>query len=151
MALPDLPLDLPAEPAAMLQSFIPDRIIPTIFPRLSAYAARITVKTHEFIGSLPDGTPFTVPAATLVPKLVASMESPEGDLHEIYLLMREGDPETILELMIGPTVAEDVVAGGISRMCAAALDIYIDDVLVKAYPQDSEMGYYLFSIPKEVT
>lgn len=146
--LPDLPAELPAEPAAILQSMIPDRVIPTIFPRLSAYAARITVKTHEFIGTLPDGTTFTVSAATLIPKLVASMESPEGDLHEVYLLMREGDPEGVLELMIGPTVAENLVGGGISRMCAAQLDIYIDDVLVKSFPAESEMGHYLFSIPK---
>ena len=137
--IPELPFKLP-DPASYLQAIIPDRIIPTLIPVLSSYAARVTVETHAF---------GEVPAATLETKLIANSMSPEGDLHEFYVLMRNGDPEAFMDLV----EKEETVECSISRMCSAAIDIFVDEELKASFPEATGagpwIGYALFGIPKE--
>jgi len=144
--LPDPPFELPAEPMAIIQAMIPGRIIPTLIPRFSSLLSKIEVKTHEYIGTYADGTPLTIPAITLVPKLITSSVSPEDDMHEFYVLMRDGDPDAFLDFWAGPTVPEGLVACGIARMCGAAVDIFYDGNIVKSFPELSEIGYFGFTI-----
>jgi len=144
--LPDPPYDLPADPAALLQSMLPGRIIPTLVPRFNSLLSKITVKTREYVGAYPDGTPLVVPGVTLVPKLIASSVSPEEDMHEFYVFMRGGDPEAFLDFWMGPTVAEGLVQCSISRSCGATLDIFFTDIHVKEMFAGTDVGYFGFAI-----
>jgi len=144
--LPDPPFELPAEPIALIQEMIPGRIIPTLIQRFSSFLTKIAVKTREYSGTLPDGSTIVVPGVTLVPKLVASSVSPEGDLHEFYLLMRGGDPEAFLDFWMGPTVTEGLLQCSISRTCGATLDIFFTDIHVKEMFQGTDVGYFGFAI-----
>lgn len=138
--LPDLPVELP-EPIHLLQGIIPDRILQTLMPRLGSYAARITVKTHAF---------GTVPASTLQAKLITSSLSPEDELHEYYALMRNGDPEGFLTIHQTP----EEISCEICRMCAAAVDIYLDGALKVSMAETTGAGpvwpgYTMFEIPEK--
>ena len=122
MSMPKMP-GLGGIPLIPRTGLLPMRVTPLLIPRLSNYAARVMakVKAHG-----------TVPAATLVNKLISGTISPEGDYHEYYALMRNGDPEAFMDIML---TVNGEVWGGVSRMCAAACDVYLDDALKATFPE----------------
>jgi hypothetical protein len=131
---------------------LPNRIIPRLVPRLMSYATRVRVHIHQFTGTAPDGTTYTIPEADLVPKLLSNSVDDRGNFHEYYALMRGGDPEAFMDLISGPDVKEGVISCQVSRTCGAAIDIYLDETLIASFPDVTGIagpwiGYMYFEIP----
>jgi len=132
---------------------LPWHIKPTLIPKYWTYVKRISVVTQEFVATLPNGTEIIIPAAILEPKLISRTVSPEGNTHEYYALMRDSDPEAMMDLITGPSFPEDIVACDLSRLCLAAVDIYLDGDLICSFPETTPVpgpwiGYTNFDIPK---
>lgn len=117
------------------------RVTPLLVPRLSNYAARVQVKTKAFA---------TIPAATLVNKLITGTTSPEGNYHETYQCMREGDPEAFMTLTL---TVDGVVECVVSRGCAAGFEVLLDNTVIVSFEETAGdgpwLGYTVFRIATE--
>lgn len=122
------------------------RVTPLLIPRLSQYANRVAVHVRKW-GEVPE--------ADLVAKIISGTVDDAGNYHEYYALMRGGDPEGFMDLRL---TEDGVLWCEVSRSCHAAVDIYLDEVLVASFPEltplaEGEMpvwpGYTNFEIPSE--
>lgn len=148
--LPELPAGLPPEPGALLQSLIPDRVIPMLIQRFASYVAKVEVKIGEYVKA--DGT--VLPAETLTIKFISnSVDSETGEFHEYYALFaRGGDPECFMDFMEYPVDSpnEGIVDCEITRCCATNVEIYFDGVLQATFPKAEGarpwIGYTAFRV-----
>jgi len=130
---------------------LPMRVVPRLIPRFFQVANRVRVHIHAYTG--PGGV--TVPEADLIPKIVSNSTDTEGRFHEYYMLMRGGDPEGVMDLMIGPDVPEGKIWCEVARLTYAAVDIYLDDTLMFSFPEITPettppfVGHVGFYIPIE--
>jgi len=110
---------------------LPMRVVPRLVPRFFQAASRVRVHVHAV--TLPSGR--TVPEADLTPKLISNSFDDGGNFHEYYMLMRGGDPEGVMDLWTGPDAEEGTITCEISRLAAAAMDIYLDETLMFSLPE----------------
>lgn len=138
--IPGLVGGLPPEPGQLLQTMIPDRVIPVLLQRFASYVAKIEVKTGEYIKS--DGT--VLPPETLVAKLISnSVDSITGEFHEYYALFaRDGDPECFMDIMEYPADSPHagIIDCTISRSCGTSAEIYFDGVSKATFAKTEGAG-----------
>lgn len=139
---------IPTQGVGMLSQRVPGRIVPRAVPRLKSYAQRITAKTDDYVVSASE----TIPGADLEVKFVSNSYSSQGDLHEYYILMVNGDPEAVLDIWSGPST-DNIPIGEVGRLCASALHIFVDGVEILTFPQvpgdspNPTTGYGWFTFP----
>ena len=136
----EIPAGLPPEPGQLLQSMIPDRVLPMLNQRFASYVAKIEVKTGESVAR--DGT--ILPGETLVAKFISnSVDSITGEFHEYYALFaRGGDPECFMDILEFPadSPAAGIIDCEISRSCGTSAEIFYEGVLQATYPKTADLG-----------
>lgn len=138
--LPDLPVELPPEPIALLQSSIPGRLIPTLIPRYQTQAARVTFKDLHA-------------GVDCILKYITTYVIGETQINaDLYAFMLNGDIDGFLAVSLDSET--DEVIFEVTRLAWYAHDVYLDGALKASMPavtagDELSLGYLAFRAARE--